>query len=228
MLWQPSNKLLRYFLRRFVSHSLWGCCQFGDCSMKSLPFDISLSLRLLFTCHLLITSWSFLQKLRQGCFDNHQINCWDTVCGDLWAIRSEAVVSLEIVQFPFFFPPHMFHFRRHLETYLRIQWEKASIAPLDSPFFPRSRRYAWPRAYLPRFLRGRKWDTIEPWRSWGQAPAVVLVGESALGFYHLGIKMTQPLWLKIIGIGWNWVLHLYYPPCENLVKEEFPFMKASW
>ena len=82
MLWQPSNKLLRYFLRRFVSHSLWGCCQFGDCSMKSLPFDISLSLGLLFTCHLLITSWSALQKLRQGCFDNHQINCWDTFCGD--------------------------------------------------------------------------------------------------------------------------------------------------
>ena len=97
MLWQPSNKLLRYFLRRFVSHSLWGCCQFGDCSMKSLPFDISLSLGLLFTCHLLITSWSVLQKLRQGCFDNHQINCWDTFCGDSWAIRSEAVVSLEIV-----------------------------------------------------------------------------------------------------------------------------------
>ena len=97
MLWQPSNKLLRYFLRRFVSHSLWGCCQFGDCSMKSLPFGISLSLGLLFTCHLLITSWSVLQKLRQGCFDNHQINCWDTFCGDSWAIRSEAVVSLEIV-----------------------------------------------------------------------------------------------------------------------------------
>ena len=97
MLWQPSNNLLRYFLRRFVSHSLWGCCQFGDCSMKSLPFDISLSLGLLFTCHQLITSWSVLQKLRQGCFDNHQINCWDTFCGDSWAIRSEAVVSLEIV-----------------------------------------------------------------------------------------------------------------------------------
>ena len=198
MLWQPSNKLLRYFLRRFVSHSLWGCCQFGDCSMKSLPFDISPSLGLLFTFHLLITSWSVLQKLRQGCFDNHQINCWDTFCGDSWAIRSEAVANLEIVAwnpyrliflchwvffshvicwlhpglfcrncakdalttikqtaeilfaeirepfalrllsvwrlYNFLFsvewflkissPPHMFHFSRHLETYLRIQREK--------------------------------------------------------------------------------------------------------
>ena len=132
-------------MRRFVSHSLWGCCQFGDCSMKSLPFDISLSLGLLFTCHLLITSWSALQKLRQGCFDNHQINCWDTFCGDSWAIRSEAVVSLEIVQFPFFSrvvsqifqSPHTcFNFSRHFSRHI---WEfnekKHPLHPLTHPSF---------------------------------------------------------------------------------------------
>ena len=222
-------------MRRFVSHSLWGCCQFGDCSMKSLPFDISLSLGLLFTCHLLITSWSALQKLRQGCFDNHQINCWDTFCGDSWAIRSEAVVSLEIVQFPFFsrVVSQIFQSPTHVSILVGILVDISENSMRKSiPCTPwltlpseESEVCLAPRvsSRISARKKVRHHRTMKVMRSGtrlGIGGWVGLVGLLSFG----GLKWHNGPWWKIIGIGWNWVLHLYYPPCENLVKRSF----LSW